>query len=157
PPGGTGLRGPRPSSLFGRGAWFYTMTASLTQPLFDGGLLLGQLELAQGRQLEALQTYRRTVISAFRDVEQALIALQQETIRERLQNEVVRTSRVAFNISEQRLREGTLDLPTLLQTQQTLFAAQDLLAQIRLARLQAVVALYQALGGGWSPLVPDPT
>jgi len=155
--GQTGFQSAALASLFGPGAWFYTMAASLTQPVFDGGLLLGQLELAQGHQLEALQTYRRAVISAFRDVEQALIALQQQTIRERLQNEVVRASRVAFQISEQRLREGTLDLPTLLQTQQTLFAAEDLLAQIRLARLQAAVFLYQALGGGWSPPVPaDP-
>jgi len=67
---------------------------------------------------------------------------------------VVSASRRAFNISEQRLREGTLDLPTLLQVQQTLFQAEDLLAQIRLARLQAVISLYQALGGGWPPPVP---
>jgi multidrug efflux system outer membrane protein len=155
--GQTGFQSPALASLFGPGAWFYTMTAALTQPIFDGGLLLGQLDLAQGHQLEALQTYRRSVISAFRDVEQALVAIQQQTIRERLQNDVVQSSRRAFNISEQRLREGTLDLPTLLQVQQTLFVAEDLLAQIRLARLQAVISLYQALGGGWSPPAPaDP-
>jgi outer membrane protein TolC len=91
------------------------------------------------------------VLTAFSDVEQALIAVQQNAIRERLQNEVVRTSRQAFEVSEQRLEQGTLDMVTLTQTQQTLFAAQDLLAQVRLLRLQAILSLYQALGGGWSP------
>ena len=85
------------------------------------------------------------------DVEQALIAVQQEALRERYQREVVRAAQKAFDISRQRLQEGTLDMVTLTQTQQTLFTAQDNLAQIRLLRLQAIVQLYQALGGGWSP------
>jgi outer membrane protein TolC len=68
-----------------------------------------------------------------------------------LQAEVVRSSRRAFDISEQRLNEGTVDLVTVLNTQQTLYQAQDAVAQARLARLQAVVGLYQALGGGWLP------
>jgi len=75
--------------------------------------------------------------------------VQQTAQRERLQRDVVASSRKAFEISETRLREGTIDLVTLLNTQQTLFQAQDSLAQARLDRLQAVVALFQALGGGW--------
>lgn len=140
------------SALFGPGAWFYTATASLAQPIFDGYLRLGQLELAKGQQQELVQLYRKSVLSAFSDVEQALIAVEQHAIRERLQTEVVRASRQAFELSEQRLREGTVDLVTVLNTQQTLFQAQDTLANIRLARLQAVVGLFQALGGGWPPL-----
>jgi outer membrane protein, multidrug efflux system len=62
---------------------------------------------------------------------------------------VVESSRRAFDLSETRLREGTIDLVTLLNTQQTLFQAQDVLAQVRLARFQAIVSLFQALGGGW--------
>jgi NodT family efflux transporter outer membrane factor (OMF) lipoprotein len=140
------------SSLFGPGAWFYTATASLAQPIFDGYLRLGQLELAKGQQQELVQLYRQSVLSAFSDVEQALIAVEQQATRERLQAEVVRASRQAFELSEQRLREGTVDLVTVLNTQQTLFQAQDTLAQVRFARLQAVVGLFQALGGGWPPL-----
>jgi NodT family efflux transporter outer membrane factor (OMF) lipoprotein len=150
----TGTRGFQSAalaSLFGPGAWYYTMAASLTQPVFDGFLRQGELELAQGRQQEFLQTYRKAVLSAFSDVEQALIAVEQQATRERLQGEVVRAARQAFELSEQRLREGTVDLVTVLTTEQTLFQAQDTLAQIRFARLQAVVSLYQALGGGWPP------
>lgn len=150
----TGTRGFQSAALatlFGPGAWYYTMAASLTQPVFDGFLRQGQLELAQGRQQEFLQTYRKSVLSAFSDVEQALVAVEQQAVRERLQGEVVRAARQAFQLSESRLREGTVDLITVLTTQQTLFQAQDTLVQVRFARLQAIVSLFLALGGGWPP------
>ncbi len=129
----------------------YSVAASLTQPIFEGGKLLGNLDLQKGKQDELLQDYRKAVISAFGDVENALDSIRQTALREQLQAQVVTSSRRAFNISEERLREGTIDLVTVLQTQQTLFTAEDTLAQARLARLQAIVSLYQALGGGWLP------
>ena len=128
---------------------FYNIAAGLTQPLLDGLRLQGQLDLQVGRQDELLQLYRKAIVNGFADVERALIAVQQTTIRERLQREVVRSSRTAFDLSEKRLQEGTIDLVTLLQTQQTLFQALDLLAQDQFDRLEAAVSLFQALGGGW--------
>ena len=151
--GQTGLQSVALSSLFGPSGWFYAMSAALAQPIFDGGTLLGQLEVQRSNQVAAIQTYRKAVISAFSDVEQALVALQQQTVRERLQNDAVRSSRDAFNISVTKLREGTLDLVTLLSTQETLFTAEDLLVQARLSRLLAAVSLFQALGGGWPPRI----
>jgi len=130
---------------------FYTAAAGLTQPIFEGGRLLGNVDLQKGKQDELLQTYRKAVISAFSDVETALTGLRNARERERLQRAVVTASRRAFDISEQRLREGTIDLVTVLQTQQTLYTAEDTLVQARLATMQAVVSLYQALGGGWRP------
>ncbi len=135
----------RPESVF------FNLAGGLTQPIFDGLRLQGNLDLTKGRQDELLQNYRKAVISGFTDVENALAAIQQNAIRERLQQQVVIASRRAFEISETRLREGTVDLVTVLQTQQTLFQAEDALAQVRLARLQSVISLYQALGGGWLP------
>ena len=135
---------------------FFNLAAGLTQPIFDGARLQGQLDYQKGRQDELLQLYRKAIVSGFSDVEQALIAVQQTAQRERLQRDVVASSRKAFEISETRLREGTIDLVTLLNTQQTLFQAQDSLAQARLDRLQAVVALFQALGGGWEPNTERP-
>jgi NodT family efflux transporter outer membrane factor (OMF) lipoprotein len=128
---------------------FYDIAASLTQPIFDGARLQGLLDFQKGRQDEFLQTYRRAVINGFADVDRALIAVQQTGRRERLQQDVVNSSRRAFGIAETRLREGTVDLITVLNTQQALFQAQDTLAQARLLRLQAVLGLFQALGGGW--------
>src|SRR6185312_1118561 len=130
---------------------FYTAAAGLTQPIFDGARLQGNLDLQKGIQDELLQDYRKAVISGFTDVENALDAIRQTALRERLQGDVVKSSRSAFDISEQRLREGTIDLVTVLQTQQTLYQAEDQLVQARLAHVQAIVSLYQALGGGWLP------
>ncbi|MCW5691780.1 MAG: efflux transporter outer membrane subunit [Pseudolabrys sp.] len=135
----------RPESVF------FSAAGGLTQPIFEGGRLTGNVDLQKGRQDELLQNYRQAVISAFSDVETALSAIRTSTQRERLQQAVVTASQSAFDIAEQRLREGTVDLVTVLQTQQTLFTAQDSLVQARLARMQAIVSLYQALGGGWSP------
>jgi outer membrane protein, multidrug efflux system len=141
-------------TLFRPESIFYNVAAGLTQPIFDGGRLLGDYDLRRGRQEELLQLYRKTIIQAFADVESALVAVQQSARRERLQGEVVSASRRAFQISETRMREGTIDLVTLLNTQQALFQAEDAAAQARLAHLQAVVSLYQALGGSW---IADPS
>jgi len=141
-------------TLFGPGAWFYTAAASLTQPLFDGGVLLGQFELQKGLQAQFLQAYRKSVLSAFANVEQALIAFEQTTVQERIQENVVKASRRAFTLSEQQMNSGTVNMVTLLQVEQTLFTAEDQLAQVQFARLLAIVGLFQALGGGWPPTAP---
>jgi multidrug efflux system outer membrane protein len=138
-------------NLFTPQAIFYNIAANLAQPVFDGFRLEGQLEQAKGRQIELLELYRKAIVSAFGDVEQALIAIADTAERERLQQQVVDASRRAFDIAETRLREGTIDLVTELVTQQALFQAQDNLAIARLARMQAVLSLFQALGGAWLP------
>jgi len=137
--------------LFRPESVFFNAAAGLTQPIFEGGRLLGNLDLQKGRQDELLQAYRKAVISAFADVETALDGVRQTALRERLQLDVVNSSRRAFDIAEQRLREGTVDLVTVLQTQQTLFTAELSHVQAKLEHAQAIVSLYQALGGGWLP------
>jgi NodT family efflux transporter outer membrane factor (OMF) lipoprotein len=138
-------------NLFTPQAILYDVAANLAQPVFDGFRLQGQLEQTKGRQIELLENYRKSIVSGFGDVEQALIAIADGAERERLQRVVVETSKRAFDIGETRLREGTVDLVTVLITQQALFQAQDNLAIARLARLQAVLSLFQALGGAWFP------
>jgi outer membrane protein, multidrug efflux system len=128
---------------------FYNIAAGLTQPIFDGLRLQGQLDLDIGRRDELLQLYRRAIVNGFADVERALIAVQQSSKLVRLQGDVVNSTRLAFEITETRLREGTVDLTTVLINQQALFNAQDALANAQLSRLAAVVSLFQALGGGW--------
>jgi NodT family efflux transporter outer membrane factor (OMF) lipoprotein len=147
----TGVQSAALASLFGPGAWFYTLSSSLTQPLFDGFLLEGQLKLAKGVQLQFLQAYRKAVLSAFVDVENALVALAKFTLQEKLQTDVVTASRKAFDVSEAQFRGGTVNLLTVLQTQQTLFTAENTLVQVRLSKLLAASSLFQALGGGWTP------
>jgi NodT family efflux transporter outer membrane factor (OMF) lipoprotein len=136
-------------TLFTPQAAFYNAAASLTQPIFDGFRLQSNLDIQRGRQDELLLNYRRAIISAFADVDIALVAVRQSGERERLLREAVMSSRRAFELTETRLREGTVDLITVLSVQQTLFGNEDALVQARLARLMGVVSLYQALGGGW--------
>jgi multidrug efflux system outer membrane protein len=144
------------SSLFQPQAAFFSMVGSLTQPIFDGGRILGNFELTKARQDELLQSYRKTVVQAFADVDNALMSIRQTTERLRLQRQVLAASRRAFELSEQQLRAGTADIVTVLNTQLTLFQAEDALSQAQLARLLAIVSLYQALGGGWEPRMERP-
>ncbi|HEX7791604.1 MAG TPA: efflux transporter outer membrane subunit [Afipia sp.] len=139
------------TALFTPQSAFFNVAAGLTQPIFDAGRIQANFDLQQAAQDELLQTYRKTVMSAFADVDTALVSLKETTERLRLQRIVVASSRKAFELSERQLRAGTADIVTVLNTQLTLFTAEDSLAQIQLARLQAVVSLYQALGGGWAP------
>ena len=147
----TGVQSAALASLFGPGAWFYTLSAGLTQPIFDGFLLESELKQAKGLQLQYLQAYRKAVLSAFADVEKALVALSKYTLQERLQIDVVTASRKAFDVSETQYRGGTINLLTVLQTEQTLFTAENNLVQVRLSKLLAASSLFQALGGGWTP------
>jgi outer membrane protein, multidrug efflux system len=88
-------------------------------------------------------------VSAFTNVEKALVAVEQATRQEQLQRDAVAQSRKAFDLSKEKLQGGTIDLTTLLATEQTLFTQQDTFTQVRLAWLQAIVGLFQALGAGW--------
>jgi outer membrane protein TolC len=144
------------ASLFQPHAAFFNLVGGATQPIFDGGLILGNFELTKARQDELLQTYRKTVVSAFADVDNALVSIRETTEKLRLQREVVAASRRAFQLSEQQLSAGTADIVTVLNTQLTLFQAEDALWQADLARLLAIVSLYQALGGGWEPKMEKP-
>jgi multidrug efflux system outer membrane protein len=143
-------------SLFQPHAAFFSLVGSLTQPIFDGGKILGNFEYTRAKQDELLQTYRKTVVQAFADTDNALVAIRQTTEKLRLQREVLASSRRAFQLSEQQLRAGTADIVTVLNTQSTLFQAEDSLSQAQLARLLAIVSLYQALGGGWEPRMEKP-
>ena len=103
---------------------------------------------AQYEQLVA--DYRKTVISAFSDVENALIATRKTAEQLEDQEDTVAKARLAYQISEAQYQGGTVTLLTVLTTENALFPAETTLVQDRLAYLQAVVGLFQALGGGWT-------
>jgi NodT family efflux transporter outer membrane factor (OMF) lipoprotein len=134
----------RPESLV------FNLAGGLVQPIFRGGALRGQVRLREVEAEELLAIYRFAILNALVDTENALVALRQTTEQEALQANAVRMAERSYAISEAQLRAGTIDLITLLNTQQTLFSARNTLAQARLARLQAAVGLFRALGGGWS-------
>ena len=128
-------------------AWDYG--GSLLQSIFDGGKLVGQKRLAEGAQQALIAGYQRSVLNAYADVETALGQVKHFDLAEQHLGHEIDAAREAFQISQLQYRQGTTDLLTVLQSQQTLFSAEDQLAQITLGRMQAVVHLYEALGGGW--------
>ncbi|MBP0445746.1 efflux transporter outer membrane subunit [Roseomonas sp. SSH11] len=137
-------------------AQFYSIAASIAQTIFDGGALRGQVELARAQQAELLVLYRQAILSALSDVESALAALRETTDQERLLREAEARAQRAYSIAEEQLRGGIINLITLLNTQSTLFSARRNLSSARLARFQASVGLFRALGGGWGAGVAVP-
>ena len=137
------------NSLLNPGERVWSLTAGLTQPIFHGGALVGQYRLSQGRYEELLANYHKAVISAFGNVEDALIAVQQTAELVKRQGEATSQAQRAYRFAQTQMHAGTISVLTLLSTESALFNARDALAQAKFAHLQAIVSLYQALGGGW--------
>lgn len=128
---------------------FYTLTAGLVAPVFNNGRLRAARELAEAEQEELLEGYRSSIMAGFADVEKALNAIHGVDRQRQWQDEEVIQARLAFDLAQRRYGAGAETLLSVLETQRTLYLAQDQQAQLRLARLQGSVALYKALGGGW--------
>lgn len=129
--------------------------ANLAQPIFDGFNIQGNYELQKGRFTELAALYRKQILTALSDTENALIALRETEAALKAQTTAAAAAQRALTAAEMRLQEGTIDIITLSTTQTTLFQAQDQLAVTRLTYFQAATSLYQALGGGWSPTTRD--
>jgi multidrug efflux system outer membrane protein len=127
----------------------YALTAGLTQPIFHGGALRGQVALSQARYTELLTAYHKTVLTAFSNAEDALVAAQQTAEQQKRQEDAVTTARRAFEFAQSQMSAGIVNILTVLNTENALFTAQDQLAQVNYLRLQALVDLFTALGGGW--------
>ena len=142
------------SGLFAGGSFTYTGAPSVSLPLFDGGRLRGNVDLARAQQQSAVSTYEKTVQTAFREVADALA--QRGTIDEQVaaQTARVEAANVALRISDARYRAGVESFLTTLDSQRTAYAAQQQLVTTRLGRGSNLVELYRSLGGGLD--VDDP-
>lgn len=147
--GSAGYQAAALNKLIGPAGLLLSVASALTAPVFDGGLLRGQLEQAKGRYDELLANYRKAIAQAFTDVDNALTAWRFTTEQERLQQVAVDTARRAATIARAQMAAGTVDITAVLTAETTLFNAEDTLVQVRLARFQALLNLYKALGGGW--------
>lgn len=136
-------------TLFNPQAAFSNTAVALSQPVFSGFQLEGTLTLQQAKYRDAIALYQKAVVQALVDVDNALASVHANADYEAAERRAVKAASVALAGVERRLREGTVDITTLLTTQQNLFGAQDALVSARLARLEALVFLAQALGGGW--------
>ncbi|WP_193040783.1 MULTISPECIES: efflux transporter outer membrane subunit [unclassified Pseudomonas] len=128
---------------------YYTLTGGLVAPIFDNGRLTAERDKARARQDELLQTYRGAIINGFADVEKALSNITRLDQQRQWQTQELQAAQNALRIAESRYQAGAEDWLSVLDSQRTLYTAQDLNVQLRLSRLQASIALYKALGGGW--------
>ena len=128
---------------------YYTLTGGLVAPIFNNGRLTAERDKARARQDELLQTYRGAIINGFADVEKALSSITRLDQQRQWQTQELQAAQNALRIAESRYQAGAEDWLSVLDSQRTLYTAQDLNVQLRLSRLQASIALYKALGGGW--------
>ena len=143
------------SNLFSAGAFVWAISGSVVQNIFDGGRIHAQNDSARAQQQELIAAYRKTVFIAFQDVETALGQMKATTDQLALVDTQTRADAEAFRISELQYREGTIEIVSLLNNQQSLFVAQQSLVLVKLGRLQAYLSLYNALGGGWEQKTDD--
>ena len=129
------------------GIWSYGVQVS--QPLFTGGALRGNLRLAESEHQQAVIAYRQTIQRAFGDVSDALIAYQKfHQVRVR-QEDTVADLQESVRLSNMRYKGGTTTYLEVLDGQRSLFSAELTLAEARGIEYQSLVQLYRALGGGW--------
>ena len=123
--------------------------AGLVQSIFDGGKLRALRAEARAKDEELLATYRGAILASLVDVENALGAIHHLDAARQFQDESLAQSERAFEGAQLRYRQGAGDFLALLEAQRILFAVRDQYSQYKLARLQALVGLCKALGGGW--------
>ncbi|HHH9527491.1 TPA: pyoverdine export/recycling transporter outer membrane subunit OmpQ [Pseudomonas aeruginosa] len=128
---------------------YYNLGANLLAPIFNHGRLRAERDRSLARQEELLETYRKAILTAFADTERSLNSIDGLDRQLHWQQQELEQAQRAFDLSDSRYQAGAETLLTVLETQRTLYAAQDAAVQLRLARLQASVGLYKALGGGW--------
>jgi NodT family efflux transporter outer membrane factor (OMF) lipoprotein len=137
------------ATLLEPGSRIFTISAGVTQPIFHGGALLGQYRLTQARYAELLADYHKSVIAAFGNVEDALAGVRETSEQLARERNAADKAQRAYELSQDQFHAGTVNILTVLNTETALFSAQDALAQVKLAHLQALVGLFNALGGGW--------
>jgi outer membrane protein, multidrug efflux system len=121
----------------------------LTQPIFEGGKLRGQLQLSEETQKEMVLTYQKTIAGAFRDVSNALIALKKQRAYREEQEKLVAAAQDATRLARLRYEAGSTGYLEVLTTDSTLFTAQLNLVTAQQNEALTLVQLYGALGGGW--------
>jgi multidrug efflux system outer membrane protein len=129
------------------GIWSYG--AQVSQPIFTGGALRGNLRFAKSQHEQALISYQQAIQHAFGDVSDALIGYQKNHEVRVFQEQTVADLQESVRLSIMRYRGGTTTYLEVLDGQRSLFSAELVLAQARGTEYQSLVQLYRSLGGGW--------
>jgi NodT family efflux transporter outer membrane factor (OMF) lipoprotein len=137
-------------TLFKAGTGFWSIGANLVQPIFHGGTLLHQQRAAEAAYDQAAAQYRGTVLTAFQNVADTLHAIDADARVLRAATTAERAAHNSLAIAQRQRELGLIGFPAVLQAEQAYQQAVASLVQARAARYADTVALFQALGGGWS-------
>lgn len=140
--------------ITGDQSFLYTVAANLTQPILDGGRIRENIKLSKAKQETAAATYAQQVLNAFREVENALSNEATLHARLQLQERALAELKEAYRIATIRYKSGQIDIVSLLQAQRSMLAAESLLVNTRLLRLNNRIDLYLALGESYGPRTP---
>lgn len=146
-----GVASPQLSQLFTDPASFGVAGAGLTSPLLNGQALGFQQDAAEAQARQALAAYEQTVLTAFREVEDALVAVRTARDQSEAQQAQVNALQSALRLAELRYKGGLANYLDVLVARRNLFEAELALTGSRRLHLVSIVQLYKALGGGWSP------
>jgi len=134
----------------------YSLLAGITAPLFQGGRLRAQVEAQDAVREQALAAYRQAVLAALQEVEDALVALVRNRERREALGRAVAAARNAAELARQRYSAGVIDFQSVLDTERSVLTIEDSLASTRADGVLALIKLFKALGGGWTPRAADP-
>jgi outer membrane protein, multidrug efflux system len=155
--GALGVANPQINSFAPGVAFTQYASASVAGPLLNATSLGYQVTVAEARTKQASLQYEKAIVTAFREVEDALIATQKTREQRTAQEIQVAALRSAFELADLRYKGGRASYLDVLTAQRSLFDAELALARTRRTQLVSVVQLYKALGGGWSPNGMDGT
>lgn len=149
--GSIGLEALTLGALGNGGAATSSLLAGITSPVFNAGRLRAQVEIQDAVREQAQVSYEQTVLTALQEVENALVALARNRERVEALAIAVESARNAAQLAQQRYSAGLIDFQSVLDTQRSVLSAEDSLASSRADGVLALIRLYKALGGGWSP------
>ncbi len=147
--GSLGLQSVNTNNLLNYGSRYFSVGPSVSWPIFDAGRLRAQVRVQNALQEQQLLNYQQTVLTALRDVEDALVAYAKQQARRAALTAAVAANQRAVKLAKDQYNQGTVDFTTVLDAQLNLFTTQDSLASSELAVSTNLVSLYRALGGGW--------
>jgi NodT family efflux transporter outer membrane factor (OMF) lipoprotein len=137
------------SQIFSGPQGFWTLAGGLTQPIFQGGALKHKERAARAAYTEAAEDYRNTVLTAFQNVADTLVALQHDASALTSAAEARDAAKVSLDLAEEQFKSGYAGYVPLLTAEQTYQQALLSLVQAQANRYADTAALFQALGGGW--------
>ena len=149
--GSIGLEALTLGGLGNRGAATSSLLAGITAPIFDAGRLRAQAELQDAVRERAQVAYEQAMLTALQDVENALVSLARSRDRTEALSIATTSARSAAEFARQRYGAGLTDFQSVLDSERSVLTLEDNFISARADGVRALIRLYKALGGGWSP------